>query len=89
MIKVNNLTFSYTSKAFIENMSFSIQKGEIFGFREAKPFCGRPVVFRIQTVVLRDFRTHRDELLIVAGVAAGCRNVAEFIRDRLEERRQD
>lgn len=32
MIKVNNLSFSYTNKPFIENMSFSVSQGEIFGF---------------------------------------------------------
>jgi fluoroquinolone transport system ATP-binding protein len=32
MIKVNNLSFSYTKKPFIENVSFSVCSGEIFGF---------------------------------------------------------
>lgn len=32
MIKVNNLTFSYTRKSFIRDMSFSVFEGEIFGF---------------------------------------------------------
>lgn len=32
MIQVNNLTFSYTQKPFIQNMNFSVSKGEIFGF---------------------------------------------------------
>lgn len=32
MIKVNNLTFSYTKKSFIRDMSFSVFEGEIFGF---------------------------------------------------------
>ena len=32
MIQVNNLTFSYTKKPFIKDMSFSIPQGEIFGF---------------------------------------------------------
>lgn len=32
MIKVENLIFSYTNKPFIQNMSFSVGKGEIFGF---------------------------------------------------------
>ncbi|MGM9532916.1 ABC transporter ATP-binding protein [Intestinibacter sp.] len=32
MITVNNLSFSYTKKPFIKNMSFSVSKGEIFGF---------------------------------------------------------
>jgi len=32
MIKVNNLSFSYTDKPFIEDVSFEVKKGEIFGF---------------------------------------------------------
>ena len=32
MIQVNHLSFSYTKKPFIQDMSFSVQKREIFGF---------------------------------------------------------
>lgn len=32
MIKVENLYFSYTKTAFIENLSFEVKEGEIFGF---------------------------------------------------------
>jgi len=32
MISVKNLRFSYTNKPFIENMCFSVNPGEIFGF---------------------------------------------------------
>lgn len=32
MIQVNHLSFSYTKKPFIQDMSFSVPKGEIFGF---------------------------------------------------------
>lgn len=32
MIKVTNLSFSYDRKPFIQNMNFSVSKGEIFGF---------------------------------------------------------
>lgn len=32
MIEITNLRFSYTKKPFIENMSFRVGKGEIFGF---------------------------------------------------------
>lgn len=32
MIRVENLYFSYTQNPFIENMNFSVSKGEIFGF---------------------------------------------------------
>ena len=32
MIKVENLSFSYTKSPFISDMSFSVLKDEIFGF---------------------------------------------------------
>jgi len=32
MIRVRNLCFSYTKQPFIENMSFDVRSGEIFGF---------------------------------------------------------
>lgn len=32
MITVNNLSFSYTKKPFIQNMNFSVSQGEILGF---------------------------------------------------------
>jgi len=32
MIQVNHLSFSYTNKPFIQDMSFSVAEGEIFGF---------------------------------------------------------
>ncbi len=32
MIAVKNLSFSYTQKTFIQDMNFSVSKGEIFGF---------------------------------------------------------
>ncbi len=32
MIKVKDLSFSYTKKTFIEGMNFEVKKGEIFGF---------------------------------------------------------
>lgn len=32
MIEINDLRFSYTKQPFIENMSFSVKEGEIFGF---------------------------------------------------------
>lgn len=32
MIEIKDLRFSYTKKPFIEHMSFSVRKGEIFGF---------------------------------------------------------
>lgn len=32
MINVNNVSFSYTNKPFIEDVSFNVNKGEIFGF---------------------------------------------------------
>lgn len=32
MITVDKLTYSYTKKPFIKEMSFTVSKGEIFGF---------------------------------------------------------
>lgn len=32
MIKIDNLSFSYSKHSFIENMSFEVKNGEIFGF---------------------------------------------------------
>lgn len=32
MIEIKNLTFSYTKQPFITDMTFSVEKGEIFGF---------------------------------------------------------
>ncbi len=32
MISVQNLKFSYTGKPFMQDISFSVQNGEIFGF---------------------------------------------------------
>lgn len=32
MIKVSNLSFSYTKRPFINNLNFGVNKGEIFGF---------------------------------------------------------
>ena len=32
MIQVSHLSFSYTANPFIQDMSFSVDKGEIFGF---------------------------------------------------------
>lgn len=32
MIAINNLSFSYTKKPFVENVTFNVGKGEIFGF---------------------------------------------------------
>ncbi|MEG2687086.1 MAG: ABC transporter ATP-binding protein [Christensenellaceae bacterium] len=32
MLELKNLSFSYTSKPFIHNISFTVQEGEVFGF---------------------------------------------------------
>jgi len=32
MIKVQNLSFSYTKKPFLDNINFNVGSGEIFGF---------------------------------------------------------
>ena len=40
MIQVNQLSFSYTKQPFIQDMSFSVSEGEIFGFL-GPPVLGR------------------------------------------------
>lgn len=32
VIEVKNLSFSYTRKRFLENIDFTVKRGEIFGF---------------------------------------------------------
>ena len=67
MIKVQNLSYSYTKKPFIENMNFSVEKGEIFGFLgPSGDFPPKPSRALRGTVFLRgwkgaDFPTAGDE----------------------------
>ncbi|WP_255624431.1 hypothetical protein [Clostridioides sp. ES-S-0108-01] len=32
MVKIDNLSFSYTDKGFLQNINFKVGKGEIIGF---------------------------------------------------------
>jgi len=54
MIEVNNLSFSYTKKPFIENISFSVGKGEIFGFLGPSG-AGKSTLQKILTGLLRGY----------------------------------
>lgn len=55
MIRVQNLRFSYTKKAFIENMSFDVQKGEIFGFLGPSG-AGKSTLQKILTGLITDYK---------------------------------
>ena len=55
MIKVDRLHFSYTSKPFIEDMSFQVAEGEIFGFLGPSG-AGKSTVQKILTGLLTGYR---------------------------------
>ncbi|HPX25867.1 MAG TPA: ABC transporter ATP-binding protein [Treponemataceae bacterium] len=54
MISVSNLSFSYTKKAFISDMNFTVGKGEIFGFLGPSG-AGKSTVQKILTGMLTSF----------------------------------
>lgn len=54
MITVQNLRFSYTKQPFIENMNFSVQSGEIFGFLGPSG-AGKSTVQKILTGLLTTY----------------------------------
>ncbi|HQL03588.1 MAG TPA: ABC transporter ATP-binding protein [Treponemataceae bacterium] len=54
MISVSGLSFSYTKKPFITNMSFNVSKGEIFGFLGPSG-AGKSTVQKILTGMLTSF----------------------------------
>ncbi len=55
MIEVEALSFSYTDKPFIENMSFSVRDGEIFGFLGPSG-AGKTTLQKILTGLLTRYR---------------------------------
>lgn len=54
MIKVKDLAFSYTPKPFIENVTFEVNDGEIFGFLGPSG-AGKSTLQKILTGVLRHY----------------------------------
>jgi fluoroquinolone transport system ATP-binding protein len=48
MIQVKDVSFSYGTKPFIENISFNVGKGEIFGFLGPSG-AGKSTLQKIQT----------------------------------------
>lgn len=63
MLKVDNISFSYTNKPFIENMSFEVEKGEIFGFLGPSG-AGKSTLQKILTGILVNY----DGSAVVNGV---------------------
>ena len=55
MISVKNLRFSYTKQPFIENMSFDVRKGEIFGFLGPSG-AGKSTLQKILTGLLTNYQ---------------------------------
>jgi fluoroquinolone transport system ATP-binding protein len=55
MIAVNELCFSYTKQPFIENMSFGVENGEIFGFLGPSG-AGKSTLQKILTGLLGSYR---------------------------------
>lgn len=55
MISVKNLSFSYTNRPFIGNMSFDVKKGEIFGFLGPSG-AGKSTLQKILTGLLTDYQ---------------------------------
>jgi fluoroquinolone transport system ATP-binding protein len=55
MITVKNLKFSYTKEPFIEDMSFNVKSGEIFGFLGPSG-AGKSTLQKILTGLLKNYR---------------------------------
>ncbi|WP_313341378.1 ABC transporter ATP-binding protein [Sedimentibacter sp.] len=55
MIEVIDLSFSYNDSTFIEHMSFSVQKGEIFGFLGPSG-AGKSTLQKILTGLIRSYK---------------------------------
>lgn len=54
MIKVSNLSFSYTNKTFIQNVNFKVLNGEIFGFLGPSG-AGKSTLQKILTGLLKNY----------------------------------
>ncbi len=67
MIRVNNLKFSYTKDPFIENVSFEVKPGEIFGFLGPSG-AGKSTLQKILTGLLTSYTGS----VIVNGDEANC-----------------
>jgi len=72
LIDVKNLSFSYTRKPFIENISFEVRPGEIFGFLGPSG-AGKSTLQKLLTGLLTDYKGN----VIVNGEEAG-RHTAGF-----------
>lgn len=55
MISVDNVHFSYSKKPFIQNMTFSVGKGEVFGFLGPSG-AGKSTIQKILTGILSSYR---------------------------------
>lgn len=55
MIKVSNLSFSYTEETFIQDINFEVEKGEIFGFLGPSG-AGKSTLQKILTGLLKNYR---------------------------------
>ncbi len=55
MIRVNDLSFSYTKKPFIENTNFEVESGEIFGFLGPSG-AGKSTLQKILTGLITSYR---------------------------------
>src|SRR5690554_1556613 len=55
MIRVQNLKFSYTRQPFIEDMSFEVREGEIFGFLGPSG-AGKSTLQKILTGLLTNYQ---------------------------------
>ena len=50
----------------------------VFWIRKTKPFCRRPFILRVQTDIFINSRTHRNKIILVSGIAAGCSNIKQL-----------
>ena len=55
MIRVDNLSFSYTKSKFLENINFEVSEGEIFGFLGPSG-AGKSTLQKILTGLIKTYR---------------------------------